>query len=43
MQKLERDLEPVEIDEEAKRFLNEETPVMEMAKEMDLVIKCSQL
>ena len=41
--KQERDLEPVEIDEEAKRFLDEETPVIEMAQEMDLAIKCSQL
>ena len=39
----ERDLEPVEIDEESERFQVEETPVLEMAKEMDLASKCSQL
>ena len=30
-------------DEEAERFLKEETPVVEMAEELDLATKCSQL
>ena len=39
----ETDLGQEETDEESKRFLERETPVVEMAPELDLASKCSQL